>query len=390
MTPRQVRLSRGASLIEALVALAVMGFGILGIAGIQSTLRSNGDLSKQQAEATRLAQQVLEDSRGFTQLPAVVDPEIRTYEGLVSGDLVSVQGANATYERSLTVTDLAPGRAKLLTVTVRWTDRSNETQEVRLTSNIAGVPPGLGASLSAATVGKPLRMPLGRHAGIPPEAVDQGNGTSSFSPPSAGTTRWVFSNDTGVISKICADGTDASCINAQSLLLTGFIRFALDAVIPLGVQAEQPTSAPLSGVGVTLNQTQPTTASLTCLTRTNLQDLEYFCAVPVTDAEPRWSGRSVLTGLTLAPAVASTSGTAYRVCRYTKHRAHLNIPGVEPAKRIPNADHPLDYLGVDGTLVGQNFLVIRAGDGATAFDCPTDNSGTPLVNGTTWHHQPAT
>jgi hypothetical protein len=88
--------------------------------------------------------------------------------------------------------------------------------------------------------------------------------------------------------------------------------------------------------------------------------------------------------------VASSSGAAYRVCRYTKYRAHLNIPGVEPAKRIPNADHPLDYLGVDGTLVGQNFLVIRAGDGTTAFDCPADDSTTPLVNGNTWHHQPAT
>jgi Tfp pilus assembly protein PilV len=383
-------LSRGASLIEALVALAVMGFGILGIAGIQSTLRSNGDLSKQQAEATRLAQQVLEDSRSFTQLPAVVDPEIRTYEGLVSGDLGSVQGTNATYERSLTVTDLAPGRAKLLTVTVRWSDRSNETQEVRLTSNIAGVPPGLGASLSTPTVGKPLRLPLGRHATIPPEAVDQGNGTSSFSPPGAGTTRWVFSNDTGVISKICADGTEASCINAQSLLLTGFIRFALDAVTPLETQAERPASAPLPGVGVTLNQTHPTTASLICLTRANLQDLEYFCAVPVTEAEPLWSGRSVLTGLTLAPAVASASGTAYRVCRYTKHRAHVDIPGVEPTKRIPNADHPLDYLDVDSTLVGQNFLVIRAGNGTTPFDCPVDDVSTTLVNGTTWHHQPAT
>lgn len=376
-------LQRGASLIEALVALAVMGFGILGIAGIQSTLRSNGDLSKQQAEATRLAQQVLEESRSFTQLPSVIDPDVRTYEGLVSEGLGSVQGTNATFDRSIAVSDLAPGRAKLVTVTVSWTDRTNQPQEVRLTSNVAGVPPGLGASLSVATVGRPLRQPLGRHAGIPPEAIDQGNGTSSFSPPGAGTARWVFSNNTGVIAKICADGTEASCINAQSFLLTGFIRFALGTSPPTSSDAEQPASPPLTGVGVVLNQTLPSTASITCLTRASLVDIEYFCAVPVTDEQPRWSGRTTLGGLTLASAVASTGSSAHRVCRYTRDRQHTVVPA------IPNELHPLDYKDVAGTLGGQNFLVIRAGDGATAFDCPADSTATPLVNSNTWHHQPS-
>jgi Tfp pilus assembly protein PilV len=392
---------RGASLIEALVALAVMGFGILGIAGIQSTLRSNGDLSKQQAEATRIAQQVIEESRSFTQLPAVVDPEVRTYEGLVSGNLGSVQGTNATFDRALAVTDLAPGRAKLLTVTVSWTDRANQPQEVRLTTNVSGVPPGLGASLSVAMVGRPLRMPLGRHAGIPPEAVDQGNGTSSFSPPGAGTTRWIFSNNTGVIAKICADGTEASCINAQSFLLTGFVRFEVKDPVtppspplpfypPTARNAESPDETPMPGIGVVLQQSHPSTASVACLTRNIATAVEYFCAVPVTDAEPRWSGRALVTGLTLAPSVDDPSPGSFRVCRYTKYRAHSIIPDLELEKPIPNADHPLDYSAVDTTLIGQNFLVIRAGFGTTAFDCPPDDTSTPLVNGNTWHHQPAT
>jgi hypothetical protein len=63
-----------------------------------------------------------------------------------------------------------------------------------------------------------------------------------------------------------------------------------------------------------------------------------------------------------------------------------------------NADHPLDYgapapdtskLGVVGALTNQNFLVIRAGFGGVAFECPGDDAGTPYVNGNTWHHQPA-
>ena len=44
-------------------------------------------------------------------------------------------------------------------------------------------------------------------------------------------------------------------------------------------------------------------------------------------------------------------------------------------------------------LLNQNFLVIRAGDGTTAFACPTDVPVDPaagnLVNSNTLVHQPA-
>ncbi len=53
-----------------------------------------------------------------------------------------------------------------------------------------------------------------------------------------------------------------------------------------------------------------------------------------------------------------------------------------------NLDHPLDYLNVMGPLRNQNFLVIRAGDGSTAFECPGDDPATPLIDGNTWRHQP--
>ena len=56
---------------------------------------------------------------------------------------------------------------------------------------------------------------------------------------------------------------------------------------------------------------------------------------------------------------------------------------------ISNAQHPLNYLDVDSGLLNQNFLIIRAGDGTSAFDCPADDASTPFVNGNTWHHQPS-
>ncbi|MBK9362618.1 MAG: hypothetical protein IPM99_16590 [Rubrivivax sp.] len=56
---------------------------------------------------------------------------------------------------------------------------------------------------------------------------------------------------------------------------------------------------------------------------------------------------------------------------------------------MTNVEHPLNYLDLTESLINQNFLVIRAGDGATPFDCPADDAATPLINGNTWHHQPA-
>ena len=60
--------SRGVSLIEALVALAVMSFGMLGVVGMQATLRYNADVSKQRSEAVRLAQEEVERWRSFSVL----------------------------------------------------------------------------------------------------------------------------------------------------------------------------------------------------------------------------------------------------------------------------------------------------------------------------------
>ncbi len=57
--PRQ----RGISLIEAVVALAVMAFGMLAFVGLQSSLRFNGDVAKQRAEAVRIAQEAIEQWR---------------------------------------------------------------------------------------------------------------------------------------------------------------------------------------------------------------------------------------------------------------------------------------------------------------------------------------
>ena len=63
--PATGRAARGVSLVEALVALAVMAFGMLAVAGIQGMLRLNSDVAKQRSEAVRIAQEQIEQLRAF-------------------------------------------------------------------------------------------------------------------------------------------------------------------------------------------------------------------------------------------------------------------------------------------------------------------------------------
>lgn len=374
---------RGVSLIEALVALAIMAFGMLGIVGLQGKMRLNGDIAKQRSEAVRIAQETIELRRGFWTL---AEAGTTTYNAIdsLAGATVAGLTSNATFTRTETVTTPpGGGRSKSLTVDVSWVDRSGQTQSVRLSSAVTGSLPELSGSLAVPALGAPTRLPRGRHATIPPSAIDQGDGTSKFTPPGAGTVSWVFDNASGFITRSCFAGDCSTVFNAR--LLAGFVRFATDSVQPTPAMAENPSSPSLA-VNLEVIQTLPIelAGAVACYSDASATlFVSYFCAIPVDAATAnRWSGQSRVTGLTWASSVADTAAN-YRVCRYTPVR---NSHPVVPA--ISNEDHPLNYKDVSTSLVGQNFLVIRAGNGTVAFDCPADDTATPLLNGTTWHHQP--
>jgi Tfp pilus assembly protein PilV len=393
---RTARPQRGITLVEALVALAVMAFGILGIFGVQTTLRATGDLSKQRAEAVRIAQANVEAARGFSVIdPPPVPDGSRNYQAITSTPAFNVPGlsTNTTFSLSTTVNDLftdpAALRGKVVSSTVTWPDRTGVTQRVVLRTLVAAVPPGVAGALAAPARDAGSNGSRGRHPGIPTSAVDQtGEGVSSFEPPGAGGVRWLFNNTTGFITSICTSTDPTSCVAVSLRLLSGFVRFATDAVQPTPGQAESPPSTAVP-VQISVEQTLPAPAStIDCFESFSSAYVAYFCALPVTsDGNPRWSGRSLVGGLSLAASIADPDASAYRVCRYTRYRdQRVEGSGSPP---MTNQEHPLDYRAVTGGLINQNFLVIRAGDGASAFACPNDDTGTEFINGTTWHHQPS-
>lgn len=407
--------SRGVSLVEAVVALAVMGFGMLGIAAMQSSLRQNSDTARQRAEATRIASEAIEAMRSYSVVNASSGKV--SYADLVSGVPAplslpgTITGTNATYTRTVDVTDTAAQNRKTVQVRITWADRSGQPQELLLSTEIHRSPPELAAALIVPASGTVTQLPGGRHPTIPKAAAMNSDGTSSFSPPGSGIV-WKFNNASGLIQETCTP----TCAGVHARLLSGYIAFATSAVQPTSLDAESPPSGPIPEftaasptAAVALLQTAPAAppAAPQCYREllppapAATRIVAYYCAVftdTTTTPNYVWSGRAILAALplsappvdmgSLATSVLDSSASAYRVCRYTTRRNDDPVGSGAPPMR--NRDHPYDYAKVDTNLVNQNFLLIRAGDGSVAFDCPDDDPSTPLVNGRTWRHQPST
>lgn len=386
------RLAAGVSLIEALVALAVVAFGMLGVVGMQSTMRAGADISRQRSEAVRISQEELERLRNYSVLASA--PGVFAFEDIITAAPASVAASNSntTFILETVVSNAASdamARVRQVQVSVAWADRSASAanQRVELTTAIAGLPAELSALHATRTDRTLLAQPYGRNAAIPRAAVDLGNGTSIFTPPGLTGVTWHFDNVSGRIA-LCA----SPCLfNRQ--LLSGYVAFATGGA-PTQPEAENPSDPVVSlsmAVVVTL---PPTPLPVDCATESVGTDrLAYYCALP-TNAARVWSGRVQFGTLSLSGTLADATSTNYKVCRYTPDGvADRNLePSAESdfsGQTISeyNAQHPYGYYRVNGPLMNKNFLVISAGGSGIVYNCPDEDTSTPLESNT-WPHQP--
>lgn len=386
------RLAAGVSLIEALVALAVMAFGMLGVVGMQSTMRAGADISRQRSEAVRIAQEELERLRNYSVLASA--PGVFAFEDIITAAPASVAASNSntTFILETVVPNAASdamARVRQVQVSVAWADRSASAanQRVELTTAIAGLPAELSALHATRTDRTLLAQPYGRNAAIPRAAVDQGNGTSIFTPPGLTGVTWHFDNVSGRIA-LCASPCP---FNRQ--LLSGYVAFATGGA-PTSAEAENPAD-PVVSLSMEVVVTLPATPlPQACATESVGTDrLAYYCALP-TNAARLWSGRVQFGMLSLSGTTADSTSTNYKVCRYTPDGiADRNlVPSAESdfsGQTISeyNAQHPYGYYRVNGPLMNKNFLVISAGGSGTVYGCPDEDTSTPLESNT-WPHQP--
>jgi hypothetical protein len=390
-------LRRGVSLVEALVALAVMAFGMLALVGVQTTMRLNSDVAKQRGEATRIATEEIERLRGFETIDVVLnEAAYASYDGMAPGtpayDAAGNIG-NTTYTITRIVIPAADDLPfKSIAVRVNWTDRSNQPQSVILETAISGTNPALAGLLPF------QRMPTasatnqrsGRHASIPAWAEDRGHGFSWLTPPGSTGIAWLFNNLTGVMRECNAVGE--SCVDVTRV--SGTVAFHISAAAVTESDASH-WAGPASNLGnwphalaLTAIDGAPVAKCSASPATNDSPFVNYTCSV----SPSGWGGRLDLrlldsSGSQITPG---TTDQHLRVCRFTKALTDITV----------NLDHPARYcMEMSGLppsgevctgrrvnhstlLADQNFLVIR-GDQA----CPYVNVA-PVSRINARPHQP--
>lgn len=418
---------RGVTLIEALVALVVMSFGMVALVGLLSNLRHSGDIARQRSEAMHLAQAELEKLRAYSVLkkPDGAASSVKDYDNdlLEEVEPQDIQGenSNTTFRLSRQVLPLLRGvtpasgevepqatRAQTVSVTVAWKDRAGAPQSLTLNSIISRADPVFTLAVGVTPPSDGVRLPNNRHPAIPPAAKDLGTGRSAFRPPNGGTAVWVFNNLTGVITGKCeigegvvltASAVDSCKNNTVGYLVSGSIRFSnADAPNPARPEALALPSPLTAYLNLTPSQFKvrdsngvyslapggdyPESPNHVCFSDapepgvTTRTSVNYYCIVfPNTQTPRNWWGQVLLTGLDIG-----TSATTHKVCRYSADyngNGYTHVPATDPNEldKIDNEEHPAAYQRVSYSLARQNFLVVR-GD----VSCPTAPAPDP-VNG---------
>lgn len=362
--------ARGFSLLEALVALLVVAFGMLGIVKLQSVISGNADVAKQRAEAVRLGQEKMECLRAFSQIASAAAASANcngAMQVLSWNDLgtatdpanpLTSSYSNTSYSRNWNLTGAPSDSFRALTVSVQWTDRAEQAQSVTLSSVIAKSDPLddglLGFPLPA---NSNLKRPKDRSLNIPVPATQLGNGRSVYQISS--TLAIVFSDDSGSVIQKCnttvtasnyASGT-AGCTNFNAYIVAGYVtaESASALAVPTGINTSSLTGWDTSGAiscDYAAARDQSTGAVLT-------DSKYYLCVIPVVSTGA-WSGNIRLAGLT--SSVAGNNTTRWLVCRF-QYANHLNLSD--------NARNIQPYATVRESLDNQNYYV------ASGSSCPS-------------------
>lgn len=129
---------RGISLVETVVTLAILSFGLVALMKLQAYLVGHSANSKEQTEATTLAQKKIEELRDYQQINT--SSGVKSYDDITSGSQ-TVNGVASTYTLSWAVTSNNVPDHKTIDLTVTWTDRSNVNHTINLSSIIAKTDP---------------------------------------------------------------------------------------------------------------------------------------------------------------------------------------------------------------------------------------------------------
>ena len=366
MNHRMSLLQRGFTLIESLIALLVVGAGMLLLSVTQMKLVQNADLARQRGEATRLAAEKIESSRAYT---SITGTGVTAWNGLAAGSDTST--SNTAYTRSWTVDGDISQPMRQLNVAVSWTDRAGVAQSVSLSSVISRTDPAdVGSLAFPLPANTTLKRPKNRNLNIPVPARDLGNGESVVQ--LANNFAVVFSNESGYVVKTCSFEvstlTDlAGCTTTSAYIVAGYI--SLDGTTTFPASLGMNTSLVTGSTAVSCSVSNAVDQT----TNTSISGYKYYlCVVSVASVGAPWSGRFQLSGM--------ATGTDYRVCRFQYPAAagvSTNQRNVQPYSNVVESLDQQNYIITTGAscptvqnLATTAHQVCRNSNASRATDCP--------------------
>ncbi len=127
---------RGFALIEALIALALIGLGLLAVTKLQTWTLTGAGETKSRTEAVHLSQRKLDELRNQLQTG--------DFTALASGSQTGITGTHATYAMNWTVsTPTSPPDIRMIQLATTWTDARGISQRLDLNTLVAWDDPGL-------------------------------------------------------------------------------------------------------------------------------------------------------------------------------------------------------------------------------------------------------
>lgn len=366
----------GFAIIESLIALLIMGFGMLSLSGMQMALSRHADDARQRTEAVRMAQEKMEEFRSYTAIttstpgPDTFGANALNWNALGNGQDSLTR--NAVYVRSWTLNGNAEIPMRAATVRVAWTDRANAAQTVTLSSILSRTDP-----VDSGLLGFPLPLssqrkhPNNRNPSIPIHAIDLGNGLSAL--PFGRAGQYILFNNlsaNGVQACALAEpptrskpeeilaamskAKSSQCKPLSAYIVSGYV--GRDSSVSVS-----DWNAIESGLGIEhsgISRNAAGTLGISCQFGTavnqasgaDIPDFKfYLCVIPLAAPAANtpfdWSGKVLLAG----PAPWHASGSKYHVCRYeyaaTRDLSDANRRNVQP------------YSHVNTSLTQQNYLV---------------------------------
>lgn len=354
---------RGFTLIEALISLVVMAFGMLALSGMQLSLSRNADLAKQRTEAMRLAQARIEDMRSFTGI-STGTINWNGLDAIANATTVT----NTTYTVASTMSGVDTDSMRPVNVQVTWADRTGANQAVNIASVISQTDPrDPGFIGNPLPLNAPLKRPKNRNINIPIPALDLGNGKSStqFSVDYV----IVYSNiDAGIVN-ICDPvtagatateieinaalaGTSGSCSPVTGYIVAGYIgRTSGTVTFPTGIKHDVVGSdgiarnTAFAGQAIKCLFSDATDQGNGTVITANNGYKYYLCVVPLS-APFSWGGTVRLGGV--------PTGSNLMVCRYqyTQTAVTANERNIQP------------YVDVNASMDEQNYQIVTSGSNA--------------------------